>query len=97
MKKNKKKKLKVAYNVNSSKKITKPNEKFITKIVKCYLCGCWLNPYTSNIDHIIPKSQQGLDVNINKKLVYTRCNFKKDSKLDTTVFNGVLCIHADRY
>jgi len=96
MKKNKKKKIKTSYIVNSSKKITKPNEKFITKFERCYLCGGWLNPYTSNIDHVIPKSRQGLDVKLNKKLVHTRCNFKKDSNLDTVIFNGVLCIQADR-
>ena len=78
-----------------SKKITKPNEKFTTKFKKCYLCGEWLNPYTSNTDHVIPKAKEGLDVNCNKKLVHTRCNYMKRDSLDETLLSNIKCIKAD--
>ena len=75
----------IKYILKISKKITTPKEKFITKFHKCYLCGGWLNPYTTNVDHIIPKSSGGLDVSANKKLVHTRCNLEKGAELDMSI------------
>ena len=84
----------IKYILKISKKITTPKDMFITKFQKCYLCGCWLNPYTSNIDHVIPKSSNGLDVSANKKLVHTRCNLEKGAKFDDNILDKTTYVIA---
>lgn len=62
-----------------STKVVNKKDRFLLKFSRCYLCGEYLNPYTSNVDHIIPKSKYGMRNSCNTKAVHTRCNLLKSN------------------
>lgn len=72
----KKKKSKVVVGAIATK-FNSPSEKFKIKFERCYLCGEFLSPQNTNVDHIIPLIKGGMNVQENKKYTHVRCNTLK--------------------
>lgn len=61
---------------------------------KCYLCGNTLDPATTIVEHIIPRSRGGTDDAWNVALACALCNIRKaDHYISLDITSGLPCYH----
>ena len=67
------------FNYKESKFIIKQKKRLTYNFTKCAICNTYITKYNKNIDHLIPISKGGIDIEQNKVLLCKRCNILKSN------------------
>tara|TARA_Y100000994_G_scaffold44298_2_gene34774 strand:- start:1146 stop:1697 length:552 start_codon:yes stop_codon:yes gene_type:complete len=65
------------FNYKDTKFIIKQKNRLTNYFTQCAICNKKINKYNKNIDHIIPISKGGIDIEENRLLLCKKCNVLK--------------------